>query len=87
MPVVPLPVFWQILRQHITPMPTIARELAKAGIASIRFNFGGHWCSEDYKRIYGDNAELIVVENENHRISRKTKQVAVLVAEFFMGCF
>ena len=44
------------------------------------------WCSEDYKRIYGDNAELIVVENENHRISRKTKQVAVLVADFFKGC-
>ena len=32
--------------QHITPMPTIARELAKTGIASIRFNFGGHWSSE-----------------------------------------
>lgn len=44
------------------------------------------WCSEDYKRIYGDNAELIVVENENHRISRKTKHVAALVAAFFEGC-
>lgn len=44
------------------------------------------WCSEDYKRIYGDNAELIVVENENHRISRRTKQVAGLVAAFFEGC-
>jgi pimeloyl-ACP methyl ester carboxylesterase len=44
------------------------------------------WCSEDFKRIYGDNAELIVVENENHRISRKTKHVAALVAAFFEGC-
>ena len=41
------------------------------------------WCSEDYKRIYGEAAELLVVEGENHRISKKTKRVAELVAEFF----
>ena len=32
--------------KNFTPMPTIARSLAKEGIASIRFNFGGHWSSE-----------------------------------------
>lgn len=43
------------------------------------------WCSEDFKSTYGERAELIVVENENHRISRKTKQVAALVVDFFKG--
>lgn len=42
------------------------------------------WCSEDYKKLYGDAAELIVVDGENHRISRKTKSVAQMVAEFFV---
>ena len=41
------------------------------------------WCSEDFMRTYGDAAELLVVEGENHRISKKTKRVAELVAEFF----
>ena len=41
------------------------------------------WCSEDYRKIYGENAELIVVEGENHRISRKTRKVAEMVALFF----
>ncbi|MBO5420103.1 MAG: alpha/beta hydrolase [Bacteroidales bacterium] len=41
------------------------------------------WCSEDFKKTYGDSAELIVIEGENHRISRKTRHVANLVAEFF----
>ena len=31
---------------NIVPMPALARELADAGIASIRFDFGGHWRSE-----------------------------------------
>lgn len=31
---------------NIVPMPALARELAKVGIASIRFDFGGHWRSE-----------------------------------------
>ena len=41
------------------------------------------WCSEDYSKIYGNNAELIVVDGENHRISRKTRKVAEMVALFF----
>lgn len=40
------------------------------------------WCSEDFKKTYGDASELIVVEGENHRISRKTRKVAELVTEF-----
>ena len=31
---------------NIVPIPALARELADAGIASIRFDFGGHWRSE-----------------------------------------
>ena len=45
------------------------------------------WCSEDYSKIYGNNAELIVVEGENHRISRKTRKVAEMVATFFVNIF
>ena len=30
----------------IVPIPALARELAKNGIASISFDFGGHWKSE-----------------------------------------
>ena len=32
--------------KNFTPMPRIANELSKAGMASIRFDFGGHWSSE-----------------------------------------
>ena len=32
--------------EDILPMPTIAKKLAQAGVASIRFDFGGHWDSE-----------------------------------------
>lgn len=42
------------------------------------------WCSEDFKETYGDKAELIVLEGENHMISRKTREVARLVTEFFV---
>lgn len=41
------------------------------------------WCSEDYKRTYGEASELIVVKGENHRISKKTKEVAGLLVDFF----
>lgn len=30
----------------IVPIPALARELSKNGIASISFDFGGHWKSE-----------------------------------------
>lgn len=41
------------------------------------------WCSEDFKKTYGKAAELVVVDGENHRLSKKTKEVAKLVVEFF----
>lgn len=41
------------------------------------------WCSEDFKKTYGEAAELLVVDSENHRLSKKTKEVARLVVEFF----
>lgn len=41
------------------------------------------WCSEDFLKTYGDAAQLMVVENENHRISRRTRYVAKLVTDFF----
>lgn len=41
------------------------------------------WCSEDFLKTYGDAAQLIVIDNENHRISRRTRHVAILVTNFF----
>ena len=32
--------------KNIVPIPSLARSLAKEGIASICFDFGGHWKSE-----------------------------------------
>lgn len=32
--------------KNITSVPAIAKALAKNGIASISFDFGGHWSSE-----------------------------------------
>lgn len=43
--------------KNFTPMPAIARSLAKEGIASIHFNFGGHWSSEG-------KMQLMTIENE-----------------------
>ena len=43
--------------KNFTPMPKIAKQLAKAGIASIRFDFGGHWSSEG-------EMQLMTIEKE-----------------------
>lgn len=43
------------------------------------------WCSERYKETYGDNAEFIVIEGENHTISRRRKEVVGQVVGFFGG--
>ena len=40
-------------------------------------------CSESYVETYGDRSELIVVEGENHLITRKKKKVVVLSVVFF----
>ena len=58
------------------PMPAIAKGLAKAGIVPM-------WCSERYKEVYGDPAELIVVDGENHTITRRRRQVVSLIVDFF----
>ena len=55
----------------------------------VRIIHGGNdrlvpmWCSEDFVKTYGEAAELIVVEGENHRLSKKTRKVAELVTAFF----
>ena len=40
-------------------------------------------CSERYVEVYGEKAELIVVEGENHLITRKKKKVVALSVGFF----
>lgn len=62
---------------------------AEAYKGSVRIIHGSNdrlvpmWCSEDFKKTYGEAAELVVVDGENHRLSKKTKEVARLVMEFF----
>ncbi len=41
------------------------------------------WCSERFVKTYGDQSELVIIEGENHLISRKRKDVAVSVTEFY----
>lgn len=45
------------------------------------------WCSEKFVETYGDGAELVVVEGENHTITRKRKQVVSSVVSFFQAVF
>lgn len=42
-------------------------------------------CSEKYVEVYGDRSELIIVEDGNHMITRKKKEVVALAVEFFNG--
>ncbi len=78
------------------PMPSLAKGLAREGIASIRFDFNGHgsedsivplWCSEKYLETYGDNAELKVIDGENHMITKKRKQIVAETVAFFKKLF
>ena len=41
------------------------------------------WCSERYQETYGDKAELVIVEGENHLINRRRKVVVEKVVAFF----
>ena len=45
------------------------------------------WCSERYKEVYGEGAELIVVERENHTITRRRDQVLSQAVDFFRSVF
>ena len=44
-------------------------------------------CSEKFVETYGDRAELIVVDGENHMITRKRKKTVALSVEFFRELF
>jgi alpha-beta hydrolase superfamily lysophospholipase len=41
------------------------------------------WCSERYKDIYGEKANLSVVDGENHTINRRRGEVVRQVVDFF----
>ena len=42
------------------------------------------WCSQQYLTTYPTTtSQLTIVEGENHRISRRTRQVAALVTQLF----
>ena len=41
------------------------------------------WCSEKYREIYGEKSELILVDGENHMITRRRKEVVSHVVSFF----
>ena len=45
------------------------------------------WCSDCYKEVYGDNAELVVVKGENHLIMFRRDQVVSQSVDFFRTVF
>lgn len=45
------------------------------------------WCSERYKETYGDRAELVVIDGENHTITRRRSQVVSQTVRFFRSVF
>ena len=104
--------------KNIVPIPALAKALAKEGIASICFDFGGHWksegkmertakaytgpvrlihgskdtivpmsCSERFVETYTQDAELVVVEGENHMITRRLKTVVSHAVSFFASIY
>jgi hypothetical protein len=45
------------------------------------------WCSERYNETYGDRAELVVIDGENHMINRRRNQVVSKTVDFFRSVF
>ena len=45
------------------------------------------WCSERYKETYGDQAELTIVDGENHTINRRRAEVVSRTVAFFRSIF
>ena len=45
------------------------------------------WCSEKFVETYGDSAQLVTVEGENHTITKKKQEVVSSVAGFFSSIF
>lgn len=43
------------------------------------------WCSERLVETYGDKAELVLIDGENHTISRRRAKVVSQVVDFFRG--
>lgn len=56
--------------------PVLLLHGSEDGIVPLR-------CSEEYLALYGDAAELIVIDGENHLISRRRKQVVAETVAFF----
>ena len=45
------------------------------------------WCSERYKETYGDRSELVLIDGENHTITRRRKEVIREVVSFFQSLY
>ena len=45
------------------------------------------WCSEKYKETYGDRSQLVVVDGENHTITRRRQEVVSKTVSFFRALF
>ena len=45
------------------------------------------WCSERYKETYGERAELVVIDGENHMINRRRDRVVSQTVGFFRTAF
>lgn len=45
------------------------------------------WCSEKFREIYGDRSELMIVQGENHMITRRRKEVVAKTVSFFASLF
>lgn len=45
------------------------------------------WCSEKYKETYGDRSQLVVVDGENHTITRRRQEVVAKTVSFFRALF
>ncbi len=45
------------------------------------------WCSERYQETYGERSEFILVEDENHMITRRKEEVVGRTVSFFENAF
>lgn len=41
------------------------------------------WCSEKFQETYGDQADFVVIDGENHTITRHRDQMVANTVEFF----
>lgn len=45
------------------------------------------WCSEKFKETFGDQADYVIIEGENHTITRHRDQVVSRTVDFFRSVF